>query len=252
MPPAAELLHTVCPCGCRAPVLVAAARSAAGVTCPATRRRYALPAGKPVRARFGRKQWDACRDARLLRQAVALSGVEPTARKKRLAALSVADVCLDWCRSPAFLAAKRAAAEIAETGTTAADCLALSEQLAPAAFTWERLDGWRLVGLRLLQADPDLDYGPVESADPLRAADALKEVLPNPFRAVPFDPAWRTSSVAGLTAAIHAHRAFADLPVLADALEDAGCQDWPTLAHLRGPGPHARGCWALDWAAGRG
>jgi hypothetical protein len=38
----------------------------------------------------------------------------------------------------------------------------------------------------------------------------------------------------------------ARLVVLADALEEAGCQDWEFLAHLRGPGPHVRGCWALD------
>ncbi len=251
MPPAApELLHTVCPCGCRAPVLVPADRVHLGATCPTTRRRHALPAGKPIKARFGRKQWDGCRDIRLLRQAVQLAGAKPTNRKKRLAAFAVADVCLDWCRSPAFLDAKLAAGEIADTGRTPRDCLALSERIAPAAFTWERLDGWRLVGLRLIQADPDLDYGPVETADPLRVADAVKEVLPNPFRTPVMRPEWLTGVVVGVANSIHTGRLFADLPILADALEDAGCQDWPTLAHLRGPGPHGPGCWALDWVRG--
>lgn len=37
------------------------------------------------------------------------------------------------------------------------------------------------------------------------------------------------------------------LPILADALEDAGCEDTSVLQHLRGPGPHVRGCWVLDW-----
>jgi len=41
------------------------------------------------------------------------------------------------------------------------------------------------------------------------------------------------------------------LPILADALEEAGCDDVDVLAHLRGPGPHARGCWALDLVLGR-
>ena len=36
------------------------------------------------------------------------------------------------------------------------------------------------------------------------------------------------------------------LAVLADALEDAGCTDADLLGHLRGPGPHVRGCWAVD------
>ena len=41
------------------------------------------------------------------------------------------------------------------------------------------------------------------------------------------------------------------LAVLADALEDAGCDNVDTLDHLRGPGPHVRGCWALDLALGK-
>jgi hypothetical protein len=44
----------------------------------------------------------------------------------------------------------------------------------------------------------------------------------------------------------YAERRYRDLPILADALEDAGCADATLLAHLRGPGPHACGCWALD------
>jgi hypothetical protein len=42
------------------------------------------------------------------------------------------------------------------------------------------------------------------------------------------------------------------LPVLADALEDAGCDDRALLGHLRGPGPHVGGCWALDLILGKG
>lgn len=46
-------------------------------------------------------------------------------------------------------------------------------------------------------------------------------------------------------------RAYRELPVLADALEDAGCQEENILSHLRGPGPHALGCWALDLVLGK-
>jgi hypothetical protein len=49
-----------------------------------------------------------------------------------------------------------------------------------------------------------------------------------------------------LAASINAEYAFDHLPVLADALEDAGCTNAELLGHLRGPGPHVRGCWALD------
>jgi hypothetical protein len=42
------------------------------------------------------------------------------------------------------------------------------------------------------------------------------------------------------------------LAVLADALEEAGCADADLLVHLRGPGPHARGCWVLELLLGKG
>ena len=63
---------------------------------------------------------------------------------------------------------------------------------------------------------------------------------------VAFAPAWRTETVVALATAIYAERAFDRMPILADALEEAGCDHPDLLAHCRGPGPHARGCWALD------
>lgn len=61
-----------------------------------------------------------------------------------------------------------------------------------------------------------------------------------------FDPKWRTETVLALARAIESDRAFDRLPILADALEEAGCADERVLAHCRGPGPHARGCWVVD------
>jgi hypothetical protein len=52
--------------------------------------------------------------------------------------------------------------------------------------------------------------------------------------------------------AIYEGRRFADLPVLADALEDAGCADAALLGHCRGPGEHVRGCWVVDLLLGKG
>jgi hypothetical protein len=68
--------------------------------------------------------------------------------------------------------------------------------------------------------------------------------------AVP-DPSWRTGAVVAVAAAIYAGRAFADMPILGDALEDAGCANADVLGHCRGPGPHARGCWVLDLILGK-
>jgi hypothetical protein len=73
-------------------------------------------------------------------------------------------------------------------------------------------------------------------------------VLGNPFRPVPFAPSWRTPDVLGLAGAVYDEQGFTPerLAVLADALEEAGCTQGQLLEHLRGPGPHARGCWVVD------
>jgi hypothetical protein len=45
---------------------------------------------------------------------------------------------------------------------------------------------------------------------------------------------------------------FSAMPILADALQDAGCDDANILDHCRGPGPHVRGCWVIDLVLGKG
>lgn len=62
---------------------------------------------------------------------------------------------------------------------------------------------------------------------------------------------WRTSDVVGLARGIDADRAFDRLPLLADALMDAGCADEQVIAHCREPGDHLRGCWVVEFALGR-
>ena len=51
--------------------------------------------------------------------------------------------------------------------------------------------------------------------------------------------------------AIYKDLLFDRLPILADALEEAGCHDDDILAHCRGPGPHVLGCWVIDWLLGK-
>jgi hypothetical protein len=89
------------------------------------------------------------------------------------------------------------------------------------------------------------------------AVALLRDVFGNPFRPVSVDPARLTPLVSALAAVAYEERSAdggldADrLAVLADALEDAGCVEADLLAHLRGPGPHVRGCWALDLILGK-
>jgi hypothetical protein len=93
--------------------------------------------------------------------------------------------------------------------------------------------------------------GPAWEAERRAQAKLLHELFGNPFRPVAFDPRWRSETVTALASAIYEERAFDRLPILADALEEAGCDHAEVLTHLRGPGPHVRGCWVLDGVLGK-
>ncbi len=86
----------------------------------------------------------------------------------------------------------------------------------------------------------------------------IRCIIGNPFRPISNNPAWLTPTVTGLATAAYEHRILpsghldpARLAILADALEDTGCDDADLLGHLRDPGPHVRGCWPLDAVMGK-
>ncbi|MBP3954249.1 hypothetical protein J8F10_02935 [Gemmata sp. G18] len=79
----------------------------------------------------------------------------------------------------------------------------------------------------------------------------VRDIFGNPFCPVAVDPSWLTSDVIALATGIYVERAFDRLPILADALQDAGCDNDDILNHLRGDGPHVKGCWALDLVLGK-
>lgn len=79
----------------------------------------------------------------------------------------------------------------------------------------------------------------------------LRDIIVNPFRPVTIHPAWLTSTVVGLAETIYADRAYDRLPILADALQDAGCESEDVLTHCRSDGPHVRGCWVVDLLLGK-
>lgn len=93
----------------------------------------------------------------------------------------------------------------------------------------------------------------IATSKPARKAASLliRDIFGNPFRPVTFDPRWRTTDVGGVAQAIYEDRAFDRLPILADALMDAGCDNDDILAHCRSDGPHVRGCWVLDLVLGK-
>jgi hypothetical protein len=92
-------------------------------------------------------------------------------------------------------------------------------------------------------------------------ADLLRDIVRPPFRRLLFRGVWRLENggaVGSIVRVIHqeltsGHEAASEhYPVLADALEDAGCREAEVLEHLRFAGPHVRGCWVLDHLVGTG
>jgi hypothetical protein len=84
-------------------------------------------------------------------------------------------------------------------------------------------------------------------------ASYLREVVGNPFKPPRFEPAWRTSTVVNLAKGIYDERAFDRMPILADALLDADCDEESVLRHCRGTElnvkeqpTHCRGCWVIE------
>jgi hypothetical protein len=106
-----------------------------------------------------------------------------------------------------------------------------------------------------------LEPNPAWEAQENRQADLLRDLFGSPFRPATLDLAWLTGQ--GGTVPQLAEAAYEDrllpsghldphrLAVLADALTDAGCDNQEILAHLRGPGPHVRGCWVVDLLLGK-
>jgi hypothetical protein len=85
----------------------------------------------------------------------------------------------------------------------------------------------------------------------LHSADLVREMFGNPFRyRPPFNRDWRSESVLQLARQAHISGDFSTLPILADALEEAGCDRADVLDHLRSGGPHARGCWVVELVLG--
>jgi hypothetical protein len=138
----------------------------------------------------------------------------------------------DWC-------AYRVVQLPGEEGRPASwddDLAAMIAQTVPEAFAWTGT-AWDAATLTTHRAD---------------MAHLVRDVFGNPFRrSHPLSPrvlAWNDATVPRLAQAIYDDRAFDRLPLLADALLDAGCDYEELVRHCRSEGPHVRGCWAVDLA----
>jgi hypothetical protein len=129
--------------------------------------------------------------------------------------------------------------------------------LSPASPAFDRSGGAMELGFRSEDGYIAATYTVAWATDDEPISEQLltnqfRDIFGNPFRPVTFDPEWRTTTALALAHGIYDERAFDRLPILADALQDAGCNNDDILTHLRDTAtPHVRGCWALDLVVGK-
>jgi hypothetical protein len=83
-------------------------------------------------------------------------------------------------------------------------------------------------------------------------AAILRDVVGNPFQSPEFDPSWRTDTAILLAKQMYESRDFGAMPILADALQEAGCENEDILGHCRdASATHVRGCWVVDLVLGK-
>lgn len=159
-------------------------------------------------------------------------------------AIETVERCADGRDSAKSL---REARRTAEAAARAAQPVPHAGEYDPAA--WEVALATRLV-VAATAPHARLRLG---GAWPVGAGDQvalLRELFGNPFRPVEIEPAWLTATVRTLAHLVRTERAFELMPVLGDALQDAGCERAEVLDHCYGPGPHALGCWLVDALSG--
>jgi hypothetical protein len=211
-------------------------------------------------------EWQRCADPRPMQQALRGQASE---RKLRLFAVACCRRLGPLLQDPRITAALDVAERHADGAATPADLEAALQSAAQAQRAQRRkallfayaavMDACGPGGLGAAEkvawaeaaaADARVTYGEGlrRTRPDLYAALAalLRDVMGNPFRPVAVDPSWLTPAVVQLAQCIYDDRAFGRLPILADALEGAGCTNAELLVHCRQPGAHARGCWVID------
>lgn len=103
--------------------------------------------------------------------------------------------------------------------------------------------GWNEMNWR---GPPPQEESSVHGEQKVAIATLLREMFRGPRAPVLRPKPWRTDSVLGIAQTIYQKKQFEDMPVLGDALEDAGCDQEEALSHCREGDHHARGCWLLD------
>jgi hypothetical protein len=194
--------------------------------------------------------WLACTDPTAM---LAFLGARVGGRKLRLFAVAAYRHIGAWVADPASREAVAVAERFADGRADDAE-----REAAHAAAHHHYLNSFDDTFHAYAAADEDPAHAAAVAAQDLDSlqrsshlALLLRDLVGNPWRPAVVAPAWRTETTVGIARAVYQAQAFDGLPILADALEDAGCDDANALDHLRSPGPHTRGCWVLDCILGK-
>lgn len=103
-----------------------------------------------------------------------------------------------------------------------------------------------MIDIALFAPTPPDAIPPERRAASVAEANLARDVFGNPLRPMSFASAWRTTIAVSLACHMYGSRDFSAMPILADALQDVGCDKDDILDHCRGPGPHVRGRWVVD------
>jgi hypothetical protein len=179
---------------------------------------------------------------------------DAVAAAERYADGLIDEAALASARSAAALAAQQAWSGGPAAGTAGGAAVVAAE--GPFAWTAAGMAGAAagIAAKALERSAGRPDRAAVAAEAPAAQADLVREVFGNPWRPPALAAGPSPRACAGALAI--ARRAYVEgdflaLPVLADALEDAGVTNPDILGHLRGPGPHVRGCWAVDLLLGK-
>jgi hypothetical protein len=204
-------------------------------------------------------EWLACENPRAMFDY--LSGKEPSDRKLRLCACGCCRLIPEFMESNPDLAGLELTERDVDAALGADAFDDIDEQWD---IRWYRRDGWnalaRAIGSyreaagdrgrssELNEEVHDLERVRRES----KLAELIRCIFGNPFQPVAVDPAWLTSTVVALARGIYDDRAFDRMPILADALQDSGCDNDDVLNHCRDEkATHVRGCWVVDLVLGK-
>jgi hypothetical protein len=220
---------------------------------------------------FNSTEWKRIRDPFLAASVVAGVRRELSPRKWRLLACAIARSVFDWCRNPWFRDALQLAERWADEGSAPRGVKLCRTQLARVqpppllsdagvlerwypsyeefAFQQEQERerfAWVQLAQRCVSDQPRLQSDEIADAHRPLAAELFRDLVPTPFVPLTWDHDWLTSTVRALATHIYATHEFYSMPILADALQDAGCDDEQILGHCRAEKSHPRGSWVIE------